>query len=389
MSTGDSQGTTISLGLRCSEIRPFVVSAYDKFKAKNFVPGMAVAVVLPEHKFRKGIRPPVHSCLYHFGSANVSTRAAVTNRTQFEIASQTKLFTAAALADALARKKMVLAAPVQSYLPPGTIAPTEPCTSSHQLPLMSVLDLATHRSGLPLNPSGYGADHPGFALGTLYSDLSSVPLLFCPDGGWSYSNFGFGLLGNLVLRADGIHVGSTAMSQGAAFGRLVHRLVIEPLRMTETRLEIPTANRAVPYIGPGAPAPYWNNTGALAPAGGLIASISDMGRFLRANLGTGPKAVVKLLATTHQKVAPGGGSVGMGLAWQIYKLPWYPATYLYKAGGATGMHSDSYLVPSFYIGVTVLTNGPNSPDYAAKLILHALTPNSPTPSPTPTENPGG
>jgi hypothetical protein len=114
-----------------------------------------------------------------------------------------------------------------------------------------------------------------------------------------------------------------------------------------------------------------------------------MGRFLRANLGYGPKAAVKLLRATHRNVAPGRGSFKIGLAWQIYTLPWYPATYLYKAGGATGMHSDSYLVPSLYPAVTVLTNGPKSPDYAAKLILHALTPGSPNPSPTPTENPGG
>ncbi len=79
----------------------------------------------------------------------------------------------------------------------------------------------------------------------------------------------------------------------------------------------------------------------------------------------------------------------MGLAWQIYTLPWYPATYLYKAGGASGMHSDSYLVPSQHIAVTILTNGPKNPDYAAKLILHGLTPSSSTPSLAPTENPGG
>ncbi len=84
-----------------------------------------------------------------------------------------------------------------------------------------------------------------------------------------------------------------------------------------------------------------------------------MASFLRANLGYGPEAVVKLLHATHRDVAPGKGSFHMGLAWQIYTLPWYPAAYLYKPGGATGMH------------------------------MHGLTPSSSSPSTTPTENPGG
>ena len=52
--SGDSHATTITPGVRCSDLRPLIASAYNKFKAKNFVPGMAVAVVLPEREIRQG-----------------------------------------------------------------------------------------------------------------------------------------------------------------------------------------------------------------------------------------------------------------------------------------------------------------------------------------------
>jgi len=66
--------------------------------------------------------------------------------TVFEIGSVTKVFTALLLADAVQRHEMALDDPASKYLPGGT---TLPARSNRPITL---LDLATHTSGLPFMP---------------------------------------------------------------------------------------------------------------------------------------------------------------------------------------------------------------------------------------------
>ena len=77
--------------------------------------------------------------------------------TVFPIGSVTKTFTGILLADMVARGEVGLADPVRRYLPPGTAPP------SWEGNEITLLDLATHTSGLPRMPPYMGAT-PGKLL---------------------------------------------------------------------------------------------------------------------------------------------------------------------------------------------------------------------------------
>jgi hypothetical protein len=59
----------------------------------------------------------------------------------------------------------------------------------------------------------------------------------------------------------------------------------------------------------------------------------------------------------------------MGLAWQISQQPGWPYTYLEKNGGTAGSSSDTEIVPSLGIGVTVLSNSATSVDAMTHSLL--------------------
>ncbi|MDD5678549.1 MAG: serine hydrolase [Kiritimatiellae bacterium] len=72
----------------------------------------------------------------------------------FEIGFATKVFTALLLADAIERGEMKLDDPISKYLPPAVVVPTR---NGRQITL---LDLATHTSGLPRMPDNFTPTSP-------------------------------------------------------------------------------------------------------------------------------------------------------------------------------------------------------------------------------------
>lgn len=336
-----------------AQVRAAVRAEHASFAHAQFVPGMAVAVVSPSPGGRLVTRTFV------YGRANVARRVPVTPATQFEIGSETKVFTAALLARAARRGIVGLGNRVTAFLPSGFTAPTR-CNRT-----FSLAQLATHRSGLPRLPANYGptpADHADYTRTQLFGALQTTTLGACPGAAWRYSNFGYGLLGTVL--ADAEH---------QTFGRLVAQQITRPLGMSATGLERPTPLLATGYCADRSVAPRWDNVGALAGGGGLISSIRDMAVFVRAGLGSGPAPVVRALATSQTPIAPGNRpGMRMGLAWQIYTIAGFPGPSSFKNGGTNGMHSATTLVPAARLGVTVLTNGPADASPVSGAIVHTL-----------------
>ena len=95
--------------------------------------------------------------------------------TVFEIGSITKVFTSLLLADAVQRGEVALTDPVSKYLPPNVKVPERGGKK------ITLVDLATHTSGLPRMPTNFYPKDPGnpyadFSVDQLYEFLSSVEL---------------------------------------------------------------------------------------------------------------------------------------------------------------------------------------------------------------------
>lgn len=241
----------------------------------------------------------------------------------FEIGSISKGVTGLLYADAIARGEVSPESTLGALLPLGEV-PAAPITLS---------SLSTHSSGLPgLPPSAQvlrrtlrlwrsGTNPYGESLDELMRQARSVK----PGAPRSrYSNFGFELLGH-------------AVASGAAipFQQLLADRIATPLGLTS--VYAPSAAdrlRPTSLLGRsrrGRPMQPWTGE-AIAPAGGIRASIGDMAALTRALLeGTAPGMAAL------DPVRRFGGAVEIGAAWITLEVKGRPVTW--HNGGTGGFRS--------------------------------------------------
>ena len=287
--------------------------------------------------------------------------------TVFEIGSVTKVFTASILESMVERGEVNFDDPVAGLLPGNVTVPSEPGR------WITLLDLATHYSGLPRMPSNFlPADfenpYADYTVGQLYDFVSGYELEHPIGSHWEYSNLGVGLLGHaLCLKAE------------RRQELLVRERVLDPLGMTETGIEL-----APPLNAPfaqghgltGQPVGNWDIP-TLAGAGALRSTMYDMLLFAAANLTTTGSQISLLLQRTQvvrrQRVS---NDLSMALGWLVsQRFPERPI--VWHNGGTGGFHSFIGLDRSLRHAVVILTNGTQSIDDIGFHLLDSRSPLSP------------
>ena len=111
-----------------------------------------------------------------YGKSDADNARPLDGDTEFEIGSITKVFTALMLADMAAKGEVKLDDPIAKYLPPGVTGPTKDGKA------ITLLDLATHTSGLPRMPSNFAPKDPANPYADYSQDqLWHVPLRLSAD----------------------------------------------------------------------------------------------------------------------------------------------------------------------------------------------------------------
>jgi serine-type D-Ala-D-Ala carboxypeptidase/endopeptidase len=268
----------------------------------------------------------------------------------FEIGSITKTFTAAILADMVAKGTVRLDQPVAELLPPGTVIPSR---GGRQITLV---DLATQSSGLPRMPDNFApkdaanpyADYDGTRL---LAFLSRYQLQRDIGAQYEYSNLGVGLLGYAL-----------AAKAGKSYEQLVTERVLRPLGMSETVIALtpPLRARLAPGHDPaGTPVKNWD-LDALAGAGALRSTVHDMLRYVAANVDPRSTSLGPALATTHVKrFQTTQANVSLGLAWHRLVSP-HGDTIIMHDGGTAGYSTFVAFDEVRRVGVVVLSNTSNS-----------------------------
>src|SRR5580704_17433633 len=161
------------------------------------------------------------------GASGAADDRALDGDSVFEIGSITKVFTALLMADMAQRGEVAFDDPVAKYLPPeGRPHPYDKDGA------ITLLDLATHTSGLPRSPPNLEPKDPDnpyadYTAARLYAFLSSYTSQFQPGTSFEYSNLGFGLLGHaLALRA------------GCPYEDLLLDRICAPLGLEDTRVTL-------------------------------------------------------------------------------------------------------------------------------------------------------
>ena len=268
--------------------------------------------------------------------------------TVYEIGSITKVFTSLLLSDMALRGEVKLTDPVAKYLPGDVHVPTR---NGKQITL---LDLATHHSGLPRMPTNFVE---GYTPQQMYDFLSHYTLPRDPGSKYEYSNLGGGLLAQaLCLRA------------GMDYDTLLRTRITGPLHMDHTAVH-PTPEmqaNGIPGHSNGRPAP---NIGieALQGAGAIRSTADDMLIFLAANMGIIKSpllpAMTKMLSVRREA---GAGEVALG---------WHVANGVVAHNGATnGYHAYAGFDPRRKVGVVVLSNSTDFIDDIGARVLSYPTP---------------
>jgi CubicO group peptidase (beta-lactamase class C family) len=298
------------------------------------------------------------------GSFNDKKESKPDGNTMYEIGSVTKVFTSLLLADMVQKKQVNLDDPISKYLPATVQVPVikgKPITLQH---------LATHSVGWPRFPDNYDPKDPDnpfadYTTEQLYDYVSRSNFDYAPGTWFSYSNAGYGLLGNIL-----------SLIAGKPYETLVKERICALLGMTNTTITFTPAQLkelAGGHTEYGAPVKNWDMP-AIQGTGALRSNMNDLLTFAAANLGLVKTDLYPAMQLAHiPRLSKGRNEGDVTLGWTLEKSK-DGDEYLWKDGTTGGYKSIILLNRTKKTGVVILANSMNQINDIA---YHILMPSIP------------
>jgi serine-type D-Ala-D-Ala carboxypeptidase/endopeptidase len=260
-----------------------------------------------------------------------------------EIASVTKVFTALLLAEMVRTRDFKLTDPVAKYLPKGTTLPERNGRS------ITLVDLATHTSGLPFMPDNLPSfQDSSYSKADLYRFIAAQTLQQDIGSTWDYSNLDYWLLQEAI-----------ATRGRADFEQLLQQRVIAPLGLRSTTLALPPQLQARVAIGhdavmqptrPIASSPLFS---LMPAAGSMLSTANDLLKFLGVAMGYEESKLAPTMAKLLQTRRP-AGDLQQALGWMV--MGEGEEQMVLHDGGSLGFASSVAWLPQQRTGVVVLMN---------------------------------
>jgi CubicO group peptidase (beta-lactamase class C family) len=362
----------ISVHTKIQSIDRLAQAALKQFN----VPGIAVAIVQDNQiLLSKG-----------YGVRSTFTQEPVTDSTLFAIASNSKAFTAAAIAILVDRGQLTWDDKVRKYLPYFALY------NSYVSDEFTIRDLLCHRSGLDTFSGDliwYGTTHSR-------EEIVKRARFLSPSFGfreqYGYSNIMYLAAGLIVERLSGM-----------TWDQFIAENFFRPLGMTKSNTsvsdynvvkgnihsskssniasphnEVNGKNIAIEYVN-------WDNIG---PAGSINSSVRELANWIQLQLGKGTyhgrtywkeqrswemweNNTPKPVSRWQRENMPSRHFNGYGLGWELMEYRGHKI--VSHGGGYDGMISKTVLVPEMNLGFVILTNNINSvPSALTYEILDAL-----------------
>ena len=320
---------------RDAEIRAVLAERVAAIAGKEDGIGIVVGLIGPQ-----GRR------VISYGHSSEGDARPLDGNTVFEIGSVGKVFTALLLADLTRKGEVALTDPVAKYLPAHVRIPARNGRS------ITLLDLATHTSGLPFMPDDVPVDRDSttkYSDEQLYQFLDRYQLRSDPGTVWDYSNVGYWLLGQALT-------GRTGMD----YESLLRARIFGPLDLHSTAITLSPKLKANLAVGHNAilqPAPSLSSTSiyaAMPAAGsGMVSTVNDLLTFLSFCLGYEHSSLAPSLALMLNTRRPIDGSE-QALGWVV--MGNHNDQLITHDGGTWGYNSYVAWDPKSRVGVVVLSN---------------------------------
>jgi CubicO group peptidase (beta-lactamase class C family) len=334
--------------LSSAEIDALVNKAMKEFN----VAGVAVAIVKDGKAiYEKG-----------YGVRSIATKLPVDEHTNFQIASNSKAFTTAALSILIDEGKLSWKDKVKTYLPEFKMY------NDYVTENFLVEDLLCHRSGLGL---GVGdlmefPDGSDFTIRDVLTNFQYFKPVSAFRTQFDYDNQLYIVAGELIARVSGM-----------SWEKFIQTRILDPLQMNNSFSSLGAikdkANLAIPHS---------TETGTIrtiatfgdqmnGAAGGILSNVDDMSRWLMLQLNKGrygnnlekqlfTEARQREMWTIHTVTGASsdprynGHFGGYGLGWGLSDIK--GNLRVGHTGGLPGMLTSVTMIPDLKLGVVILTN---------------------------------
>ncbi|MDA6069009.1 serine hydrolase [Flavobacterium sp. AC] len=340
--------TTMLAQLTSPKIDSLMEDAFKKFK----VAGASIAIVKDGKVIhQKG-----------YGVTSIATNTPVNENTNFQIASNSKAFTAAALSILEDEGKLKWTDKVRGYIPEFKMY------NDYVTENFNIQDLLTHRSGLGL---GVG-DLMFFPDGSNYTvkDIVTSFQYFKPVSPFrtkfDYDNLLYVVAGEVIARVSGM-----------SYEAFVQKRIIDPLQMKNSfagaSLITDKSNYATPHSSDSGTIKTIDafNVQMNSAAGGIFSNAADMSKWMIVSLNKGqygPDLKTTLFSEKNHKEMWRIHTVlgadpnprynshfsGYGLGWGISDEK--GSLKISHTGGLPGMLSIVTMYPDLNLGIVILTN---------------------------------
>jgi CubicO group peptidase (beta-lactamase class C family) len=321
-----------------------------------------------------------------YGVRRLGETGPVDGHTLFQIASNTKAFTTAALGMLVDEKRLAWDDPVTKHLPWFQLS--DPYVTRE----LTVRDLLTHRSGLGLGAGDLLWYHSDYPRDTILHRIRYARVASSFRSEFAYDNVLYVAAGEVIPAVT-----------GQSWEEFIRRRIFEPLGMGEARVtarnvapgdNFATAHAVVDGRLQVVARDTFDNTNA---AGGVVAGVADLAKWMLVQLDSGRVRDGSAAATdgaperrlwsaertgemwTGQTIQPVNELPPALAAYRpnflLYGLGWDLRDYRGRklathTGGLDGMTSRTLLVPDERLGIVVLTNGESPLGTALAWRLH-------------------
>ncbi len=349
-------GCILVIGCHFAKAQVITSSQIDSLVEKTMktfdVPGIAVAIVKDNQI--------IHSKGY--GVRSLRTNLKVNSNTLFGIASNSKAFTAAALAILVDEKKLAWDDKVIDYIPEFRLY--NPYVTEE----FTIKDLLTHRSGLGLG-AGDLMLWPGsnnFTLNDIIHNLRYLKPVSSFRTKFDYDNLLYIVAGEVVARISKM-----------SWEEFIETRIMKPLNMTSSAATYSRLKDKSNVIDPHAPVNGkieiinrdFNET--CNAAGGIYSNLTDLCKWIIMQMNDGEYGVdssnrlfskqVHETMWTPQTILPVRETGPYNTHFSSYGLGWFLSDVCGKkqvthTGGLAGIVTQVTLLPELKLGIIVLTN---------------------------------
>jgi len=279
------------------------VSAFMK---QYSIPALSVAITLNEKLVY----------VKAYGQSDVENNQNATTQSLFRISSLSKQITAVVIMKLMDMGKIQMS---DKVFGPGAILGTDFGTQPYSPGMtdITVGELLHHTSGgWPDNSTDPNSTNPSMTIQQLIGwAVNNDTLLYKPGATFSYSHFGYSILGRVIEKITGMN-----------YTQAIQSLVLQPSGISDMAIAGNTLAQRLPnevkYYGQNDENPYSYNIARTDAANGWLATATDMARFLTHVDGLSSRTILSTNALTVMTTGSTANHA-YGCGWELNQYNWF------------------------------------------------------------------